>query len=253
MSIEVDWDRYAEQYDSITMEGSNPAYLALVEKVKASFRNFSVQPDSFIVDLGSGTGNFSIPIAQMYPESKVVLVDSSEGMLKKARDKVFNLGLANVDVIHADISSDIPGIARQYSRPFTHVVMIHALYTTGGKNSNVPKKILSDISANMEDGPNSRFLISDIDRPLKTGNWIPYCLLHAFKAFGLKEAFAFLKRNDQAKLANRFIDKKQEESQYLLCNLDELIGLIKNAGFSQIFEKSDKFYRGRDNFVIAGK
>ena len=36
-------------------------------------------------------------------------------------------------------------------------------------------------------------------------------------------------------------------------NLDELIELIKAAGFSKIYEKSDKDYRGRDNFVIAGK
>jgi len=253
MSIEVDWDRYADQYDAITMKGSNPAYLALVKKVTDSFRNFQVRPDSLIADLGGGTGNFTIPIAQMYPESRIVLVDSSEGMLNQAREKVYRYGLKNVDVIRADISSDIPEIAKKYSRPFTHVMMIHALYTTGGKNSNLPKKILSDISSNIDDGVNSRFLISDIDSLLRTGNWIPYCLFHAFKTFGLKEALAFLKRNDQAKLANRFIDLKQEEGQYLLCNLDEFIKLMNSAGFLKVYEKSDKYYRGRDNFVIASK
>lgn len=253
MSIEVDWDRYADQYDAITMEGSNPAYLDLVKKVSESFKKFQVRPGSLIADFGGGTGNFAIPIAQMYPESRIVLVDSSEGMLQQAREKVYRYGLKNVDVILADISSDIPKIAEKYSRPFTHVMMIHALYTTGGKNSNVPRKILSDISANMDYGADSRFLISDIDRPLRTGNWIPYCLFHAYKAFGFKEALAFFKRNDQAKLANRFIDMKQKESQYLLCNLVEFIELIKAAGFSKVYEKSDKYYRGRDNFVIVGK
>jgi hypothetical protein len=96
-------------------------------------------------------------------------------------------------------------------------------------------------------------IIFNLVKEMKRGNWIPYCLFHAFKAFGVKEAVAFLKRNDQAKLANRFIDLKQEEGQYLLCNLDEFIELLKAAGFSKIYEKSDKYYRGRDNFVIAGK
>ena len=166
---------------------------------------------------------------------------------------MYRHGLKNVDVIRADLSSDIPEIAEKYSRPFTHVMMIHALYTTGGTNSNVPRKILSDISANIDDGADSRFFISDIDRPLRTGNWILYCLFHSFRRFGLKETVALLKKNDQAKLANRYIDMKQKEDQYLLCNLDELIELIKAAGFSKIYEKSDKDYRGRDNFVIAGK
>jgi len=253
MGIEVDWDRYAEQYDAVTMAGSNPTYVALVRKVAESFRGFMVRPDALIADIGGGTGNFSIPIAQMYPHSRVILVDSSERMLKQAREKVSRYGLMNLDIICADILSEIPDLAEKYSRPFSHVMMIHTLYTTGGLKSAAPLKLLKDINKHLDDDTNSRFLISDTNRISKIWKWIPYCLFHAFKTYGFKEALSFLKRNEQARKMNRDIITKQKEGHCLLCSLEEFVELVKAAGFSKIYEKSDKYYLGIDNFVIAGK
>jgi hypothetical protein len=97
-------------------------------------------------------------------------------------------------------------------------------------------------------------LISDINRPLRTGNWIPYCLWHAYKKFGsVKKTLDFYKQNDQSKLANRYIDMKQNDGSYLLCSLDDLVRMIQKAGFTRILEKTDAYYRGRDNFVVAMK
>jgi|GEM_PF-3738581 len=54
------------------------------------------------------------------------------------------------------------------------------------------------------------------------------------------------------KLANRFFDIKHADGTFLKCSLDELVDMIRKAGFSKIYETSDRYYRGRDNLVIAG-
>ena len=251
--VEVDWDRYAEQYDRITISGSNPAYMELVDKVTMFFKGLGLKRGSLVADLGGGTGNFTLPIAELHPESHFLIVDLSEIMLQKAKEKAEMRNLRNVDLIQADIE-DIEYLVDIYSRPFTHAIMIHCLYVTGSlENPAKPQRILKNIHGGLENAE-SRFFIADINRPLKTGSWIPYSLWHAFKTFGsIKETMNFFMENDQAKIASRCTDIKQKEGSYLLCNLDEFVKMIKNAGFTRIYEKSDKQYRKRDNLVIAGR
>ena len=126
--VKVDWDRYAEQYDNITMSGSNPAYNQLVDKVITFFQKLSIKKDSLIVDFGGGTGNFAIPIAELYPNSKVVMIDSSQGMLKKAKKKIDERKIKNIDVVYGDITKDIPKIAKQYSGSFNSSRALFSLY-----------------------------------------------------------------------------------------------------------------------------
>jgi len=261
-SIEVDWNRYAEQYDAITMSGSNPAYLQLVDKVMAFFRELPIKKDSLVADLGCGTGNFTLPLAKMFPDSRFVIVDNSEIMLEKAEEKVRQHGLKNVDILKKDIVEDIPSIADKYSRPFSHILMIHSLYTVGGIDSIKPDKVLKDAYGCLDNSRDSRFYISDINRQMRTGDWIPYCLWHAYESFrdkgfgffgSLGKTVEFFRENDQAKLANRYIDMQQKEGNYLICSLDSFLNMLLSAGFSKIYEKSDRFYRGRDNLVVAGK
>ena len=250
---EVDWDRYAEQYDRITINGSNPAYIKLVDKVTMFFKELGLKRGSLVVDLGGGTGNFTLPIAEMHPESHFLIVDLSEIMLQKAREKAEMRNLRNVELIQGDIE-DIEYLVETYSRPITHAIMIHCLYVTGSlENPEKPQRILKNIHGGLENSE-SRFFIADINRPLKTGNWIPYCLWHAFKTFGnIKDTINFFRENDQAKIASRCTDIKQKEGSYLICNLDEFVKMITDAGFTRIYEKSDKYYRKRDNLLIAGR
>ncbi|MFW6233361.1 MAG: hypothetical protein ACOC3Z_01725, partial [Nanoarchaeota archaeon] len=60
---------------------------------------------------------------------------------------------------------------------------------------------------------------------------------------------------NQAKLANKHIDLKQRQGDYLLCSLEDLIKMHKKAGFNtkNIIEASDKFYRKRDNLIRIKK
>lgn len=257
--VHVNWDKYAVQYDAITMGGANPAYEGLVNKVSRFFSNGVIKKDSLFVDLGGGTGNFTIPIAKQYPDSKFLIVDTSEKMLEIAQQKAYGDGLKNIEVIFQDIE-DISKITEINSRPITHAIMIHSLYTTGGINDDKPKRILRNIHEGLENS-DSYFFISDINRQLDTTNWIPYCLGSKFRSLksdhgimmsGIKTMNMFIK-NDQGKKANKYIDQKQMQGKYLICTLDEFIEMVKGAGFNEIYAKTDQYYRGRDNLIIAKK
>ncbi len=87
----IDWDLYANSYDLIVSSSINPAYQELLNKVHRSFSFDTIQPGQFIVDFGGGTGNFSIPLAEKYPDSEFMILDVSHAMLKKAEEKALDI------------------------------------------------------------------------------------------------------------------------------------------------------------------
>jgi ubiquinone/menaquinone biosynthesis C-methylase UbiE len=258
--IKVNWNKYAEQYDAITMSGANPSYEELVNIVFKSFGYGVIKKDSLILDIGGGTGNFTMPLAKFYPDSKFVIADTSEKMLEIAKKKAEKNKLKNVDCILED-AENINKIVETYSRPITHAFMIHSLYTTGGINDEKPRRILKNINDYLENY-NSQFLISDINRQINTNDWIPYCLKNKFFSYrkegkgkinSIIKTAQFFKENDQSKLANKFIDYHQQKGEYIICSLEQFVGIIKESGMDQIHKQSDAYYRGRDNFIVTSK
>ena len=189
----------------------------------------------------------------MYPDCRFVIVDQSEGMLQKAREKAAASGLNNVDVVHGDVE-DIEALVETYARPLTHVLMIHSLYATGSlSRPEKPRRILRNIREGLADSQ-SRFFLADINKPHRLLNWMPYCLWHAYKTSGsVRQTIRFFIENDQARLASKYTDVKQKDGSFLVCTLDDLVQMLRDAGFAEIYYKSDTYFRGRDNLVIAGK
>lgn len=251
--VNVDWNKYAVQYDAITTSGINPAYVELVDKVNNYFSNIDIPDESLILDLGGGTGNFSIPLAKQYQNSSFVILDNSETMLEQAENKIKQHGLTNIETRLNDCEK-LEQIADEYQRPINHTIMIHALYAMRTKDDpEKPKRVLDNLSNTMYE-PDSTLFISDINRPLKTGSWIAYAVWNGLKTFkSINKTLKYFMEHDEAKRANRFIDQMQQEGHFLLCELDQLEEMVKEAGFSKIYEKSDQYYRGRDNLIIAGK
>jgi len=59
-----------------------------------------------IADVGAGTGYFSLPLAQAAgPEGKVYAVDAQEEMLAHLRQKLEEVSVCNVELIHAEAES----------------------------------------------------------------------------------------------------------------------------------------------------
>ncbi|MBZ8182647.1 class I SAM-dependent methyltransferase [Oscillatoria salina] len=69
---------------------------SLVEKAQ-------IRPGQAVLDIATGTGHVALEVAQLVGDSgRVVGVDIAPGMLEKARNKVRNLNLKNVEFILAD-------------------------------------------------------------------------------------------------------------------------------------------------------
>jgi ubiquinone/menaquinone biosynthesis C-methylase UbiE len=64
-----------------------------------------------ILDLGAGTGNGAIALAQRFPSAEVIAVDSAEDMLKRIRDKAASVGLADrIRTVQADLDVRWPEV-----------------------------------------------------------------------------------------------------------------------------------------------
>jgi ubiquinone/menaquinone biosynthesis C-methylase UbiE len=59
-----------------------------------------------IIDIGCGCGATSLEIAKNIPEGKIVGVDISEPMLKRAREVALNMSLSNADFTIKDVQTD---------------------------------------------------------------------------------------------------------------------------------------------------
>jgi ubiquinone/menaquinone biosynthesis C-methylase UbiE len=69
----------------------------------ALLQRLGMTPESVVVELGAGTGQFTVAVAPAC--ARVIAVDVSEVMLRALRAKVDALGLANVAPVHAGFLS----------------------------------------------------------------------------------------------------------------------------------------------------
>jgi SAM-dependent methyltransferase len=79
---EVFGSLYADSYDALYQDKD---YLAECDLIQQVFRKYSERPIRQVLDLGSGTGNHAIPLAQQ--GYQIVGVERSAGMLAHARTK----------------------------------------------------------------------------------------------------------------------------------------------------------------------
>src|SRR5262245_9243424 len=75
-------DGYANSYDLLYGDKDYAAECDLIQRV---IRRYGLEPTRSVLDLGCGTGNHSLPLAQRGYE--IVGVDRSEKMLVQARSK----------------------------------------------------------------------------------------------------------------------------------------------------------------------
>ncbi|MGC9112640.1 class I SAM-dependent methyltransferase [Acidilobus sp.] len=62
-----------------------------------------LQPGMTVVDLGSGPGRFTIPVAKIVTPGKVYAVDIDKESIRIVAERASEEGLSNVEVIEADV------------------------------------------------------------------------------------------------------------------------------------------------------
>lgn len=71
------------------------------ERTDLLLENLPLQKDSIVVDLGAGTGYFSIPMALRVSEGRVLAVDIQQEMLDIIADRASTAGIENIRTILA--------------------------------------------------------------------------------------------------------------------------------------------------------
>ena len=100
------WDVYAAGYDLIA--GLAP-YQDMLDEIEAAL---DLRPGMRVLDAGCGTGALAVRLAKRRPDLRIVAVDASSAMLKRAR----RLVPTGVEFHQADINDYLAAHAGQFDR-----------------------------------------------------------------------------------------------------------------------------------------
>ncbi|MCA9496244.1 MAG: class I SAM-dependent methyltransferase [Nanoarchaeota archaeon] len=240
--MQINWHTYAKEYDILCH--NNPEYLNLISVIKNQLKKIINGTNQTIVELGSGTGNFSIEIAKQTPHNnKIISLEYTKEFLQLQKEKIKKSKLkTKINLIQSDIRN----------MPFSNnsldvVLMVHVLNFF---KKDERDKILADIYSKIK--PNKYFIIADIGREINVGKWALKLYGNILKNKGLKALIDFHKNTAEVRKQNSNANKRQKNGTSYLHNLNEFEEYISSFGF-KIIHSQDNLYGGIDDLIIAQK
>jgi len=224
------WNLYAFFYDSLAR--NYIPYQKLVNQVKTIV--FSSCPQgSLILDVGCGTGNYCLALADNY---KVCGIDLSPEMLKRAESKAKKKNIrASFQV--SNLSERLP----YEDDIFDAVISVNTLYSL----------------------PDPDFALRQIRRVLKNNGKLILCnpmypppmgkiIAERVREEGLIRGLLLLVRLGSVILLNQIILRKMHKGSYSFWNTEEISKLLTSVGFK--VEYTDKTYALKANVIcLASK
>lgn len=175
----------------------------IVKEVKAEIQN---SKSKSLLDYGSGTGLIGLELSDLV--DSVLLVDSSEQMLKVAQAKITHRGITNANVLYSDFTKEIPELKADII--LMSLVLLHIPDT---------KKILQALFHILNDG--GKLVIIDFDKNDK----ISHPKVHnGFSHAELKEILAevgFKSSDVKTFYHGKQIFMKQDASMFISSSIKE--------------------------------
>lgn len=225
----------AEVYD--LMAWHNPEY----RKIQTAFIDFlSRYPEKKpqrILDLGAGTGNYSIPAALKFPDAEVWHVEPNPDMLALAREKSEALAITNIRFVSSTLQDFHP------SKKFDLLLSVHALYTTP-KPQEVLRRIVKSALH-----PGAPVFLCDLGRKFNMAKWRNFMVEHLIEKRGVTETIEIFKEGLPLILRQREISLLQQDRVYWLHSHQAFQKAVIEAGLE--IEEARMVDLGDSDLVLA--
>ncbi len=235
--LDVAWSDYAEVYDLILQH--NPAYRDILRRFERALDWWSIETDGPIVDVGAGTGNFSLRWARRFPDRQVLHLDMDAGMNRRAEEKRAKQGIDNLEIRNESIEA-----ACLPAGSVAALSCVHALYTFAD-----PGDALDRMSDWLDDG--GLMFLCDLGRELDLRDWSSYFARHLVRQLGVVGAARTFWRGREILRQNRVIRRLQQAGTYWTHTPEAFRRSIERAGFS--IEHQSLCFRGYSDLIIARK
>lgn len=231
----MNWSSYAQVYD--LMASHNPEYQKLLDHFDFFSKSKIDQSPKLILDLGAGTGNFSIRAAQLFPNATILHVEPDPGMIQHAKIKAHAKGIQNIQFIQVS--------AQEFEFPdkIDFLICVHALYTFED-----PQKILKNLSTKIL-APNSPAFFCDLGRKLDIPKWRKFLFSYLVNSHGLLYTLKVFWIGRPVQKHNKQIEKYQELGTYWLHSNEEFCNSLEEQGF--FIESKYIVYLGQSDLVFA--
>lgn len=234
---DVNWQSFASVYD--VMAELNPAYRELNDSYRTFLAGLRLRAGDRLVEVGAGTGNYSLTAAEAWPQCHVLHIDASEEMNQRTREKRAERGLGNIEIRTADADTfDLPDESAAL------VTAVHALYTFADAPAVIARMFRWL-------RPGGAVWACDPCSPLNVGEWQRYIFKHSCRERGvLRTARLFWRARDAAR-QNRRIGKALVSGDYWGKDARTFRAAFEDAGFEVSELRSA--YRGLSHLIVAQK
>ena len=232
---ELDYSVYAGELFDLTHK-DNDAYWEMVDSLLHWIPKFDLGPEPRILDLGAGTGNFTLAMHELIPSAKFTHLDMSPQMNEQAKHKYAERGVT-VRIIESLIQT-----APLHKNSFDLVVSVNALNTAPPQGSTI-RAIHNWLR------PSGSLFLVDFGRVINTAAWTRYLVARNIRKNGVMYTAKWFARVLESVTQNRKAKRDQKNGAMWLHSTDELASIVRDSGFTVLH--SESCYRGDSDIVIA--
>lgn len=234
---QVNWYEYAEKYDMLFE--FNPFYQDLQKEILTLVQDWQVTDGGTILDMGAGTGNYSIFLAQQFPAARVLHIDNNEAMNDRAMQKMRARSLTNLDIQLNGIEAvKLPDNSLQ------GLLSVHALYTFPD-----PQAALRKMAGWLQ--PGGQGILVDPGRIVNVIDWQLAIGSRLLRKYGLSKTLKIFKEAKPVSRQNRHIRDMQHHGKLWTHSPEAFRQAVEDAGFEVL--ESRTCFRGLSDMAIVTK
>ncbi|NRB53897.1 MAG: methyltransferase domain-containing protein [Saprospiraceae bacterium] len=231
----VDWKAYAQKYDMLL--AYNPFYQETHQEVINKISDWNMAEGDLIADVGAGTGNYSVEVARLFPQARILHIDNDEGMIARASEKAAEL--KNFQILDKPI-----GEVQFAEESLQGLLCINAIYTFPNPKAEL-KKMYRWLA------PGAQIVLVDAGRIMNLRAWTLALAWSMLRKHGLRTTLKVLKEAKAVSQQNAYIRENQQNGTFWTHSHEQFCEAVLEAGF--LIENASVCFRGDCDLVIARK